>query len=189
MEMSMNNLRVWIFLGCFAWLVPVFGQSTTGPKPPSTASLSKPVDMRDVELRLFEDTSEKVKFSLVTSWIPGEKHEGMFRYKLFVVAVSKPDSGNGLTSESDKTSEDHLNSNAAEKLLNRVSECSIFLDLFDKDDFILRHHLVPFARGVNHEARLNSLFSNDSFQMDVQGYRDFIKSGSWTIVWRCGSAP
>jgi hypothetical protein len=152
----------------------LLAQSGTNEKNSSaaTASLSKAVDMGTAEYRLFEDDARKVKFKLTTSWIPGEKHQGMLRYKLFAwVDVPKPDAS--AASEPDES---------AEKLLKRVSRCTITLGLYGKDEFILRRHAVPFVRGIDAEhARLKSLFANDAFQMDSREYREFTNSGDGAL--------
>lgn len=140
------------------------------------ASLAKPADMGTYDVRMFEDDSRKVKFRLVTSWIPGEKHQGMFRYKMDAW-MDKPKADEGAVNESDES---------VDKLLQRISRCTITLDLYDKDSFVLRRHLVPFIRGVDQQARLRSLYANDTFQMGAQEYRQFIDSGSWAITWDCG---
>jgi hypothetical protein len=153
----------------------VFAQSGPNNKVPNTAtaSLSKPVDMGIAEYRMFEDEPRKVKVRLVTSWIPGEKHAGMFRYRLSVW-VERP------IAELTKPDE------SIERLLQRTVRCSITLELYDKDEFILRRHVVPVVRGVDPEqARLNSLSANDAFQLDAEEYRQLINSGAWAISWGC----
>jgi len=151
----------------------LLAQSGTNDKAPkvATPSLSKPVDMGTSELRLFEDDPREIKFRLVTSWIPGEKHQGMFRYKM------------------DAWKAYEATDEAVEKLLQRVSRCTITLELYDKDGFVLRRHVVPFHRGVNEQARLHSLYANDAFQMDAQEYRQFVNSGAWAVSWDCGFMP
>jgi hypothetical protein len=160
----------------------VFAQSSTNPNAPNAAvaPLSKAVDMGTAEHRLFENDSRKVKFKLTTSWIPGEKHQGMFRYKLYAW-VDGPKTDESAANELDES---------VEKLLKRVSRCTITLELYDKDEFILRRHAVPFVQGVDAEhARLKSLYANDAFQMDAQEYRQFVNSGGWSITWDCGLSP
>ena len=160
----------------------LFAQSGTNDKAPKAAkvSLSKAVDMGISDQRMFEDDPRLVKFRLVTSWIPGEKHQGMLRYKMDGW-VDKPKTDESAVDEPDES---------VEKLLTRISRCTITLVLYDKDNFILRRHVVPFIRGVDPEhARLHSLYANDAFQMDAQEYRQFIDSGSWSILWSCGFAP
>jgi hypothetical protein len=156
------------------------GMNDKAPKAAPTAPLSKPMDMGTSDYRMFEDEPRKVKFRLVTSWISGEKHQGMFRYKLNAW-VDKPSGDEGASNESDKS---------IEILLKRVSRCTITLVLYDKDEFILRKHEVPFISGVDPEhARLQTLFANDTFQMDAQEYRQFNDSGGWNIFWNCAFAP
>lgn len=75
---------------------------------------------------------------------------------------------------------------AVEKLLERVHGCVISLQLYDKDGFIVRRHVVPLSMGVDSEnARLNALIANDLFQMDSQEYSNLIATGSWGIGWAC----
>jgi hypothetical protein len=93
------------------------------------------------------------------------------------------------TPESNKNAADEPDE-SVEKLLKRISRCTITLELYDKDEFVFRRHPVPFIRGVDPEhARLHSLYANDTFQMDAQEYRQFIDSGSWTVLWDCGFTP
>jgi hypothetical protein len=158
----------------------LLAQSGTNGKASLTASLSKAVDMGTSDQRMFEDDPRKIKFRLMTSWIPGEKHQGMFRYKMDAW-VDNPKTDESATDKPDES---------VEKLLKRISRCTITLELHDKDEFVLRRHAVPFIRGVDPEhARLNSLYANDIFQMDLQEYRQFLDSGSWIILWDCGFAP
>lgn len=158
-------------------------QSGTGKAPnAATASLSKPADMGATELRLFPDT-RKIKFKLITSWIPGEKRQGMFRYKLTAL-VNKPTHHFDESTKGDEGADEPDDSEPVAKLLERVSHCRIVLALYDKDDFILRQHVVPFIQGIDPEhARLSSLYANDAFQMESQEYRQFIASGTWSILW------
>jgi hypothetical protein len=68
-------------------------------------------------------------------------------------------------------------------LLRRVHSCSIFLNLFDADDFILWKIAVPLGQGVDEQARLRTLHANEAEQMDAANYRSFIGGGSWNISW------
>lgn len=153
----------------------LLAQSSTKDKAPKgdTASLAKPVDMGIGDYRFFEDQTRGAKVRLVTSWIPGEKHEGMFRYKMDLWVV---DSFELL-----------LDDESAQTLLKRISACLITLNLYDKDDFILRRHVVPLMQGVDPKhVHLTALNANDAFQMDAEEYRKFTTSGSWNIGWSCG---
>ena|ERR1700730_1505014 len=153
-------------------------QSNSKSSPPPAVSLAKALDMGSMDVRLFENLP-KVRFMLKTSWIPGEKRQGMFRYKLSAFLPR-------LVWEHAPNEPDEV----AENLLKRVSSCRITLGLYDKDTFVLRQHVVPFSKGVDEEhARLQALFANDSFQLDAQEYREFTDSGSWDISWDCGFQP
>lgn len=131
---------------------------------------------------MFEDDTRQVSFYLATSWIPGEKHVGMLRYKMSAwVSKATPDE-KGVFGIDD--------SEEAEKLMKRISMCKIALNLFDKDDFLIRKHDVPFEAGVTEkDARMQSLLANDSLQMDAEEYREFIDSGSYSVSWTCPRIP
>jgi len=130
---------------------------------------------------LFKDDPQKVMFHLVTSWIPGEQKQGMLRYKM-VVFVPKPLSDDPLKAST---------TNEVDAAIpNRLALCCISLELHDKDDFVLRKHVMPFKRMVDGEsAQLNSLLANDVFQINSQEYRQFLRGGSWTISWSCVFNP
>ncbi len=179
------EMRAGVLRTSFTFIVVpalLFAQLKTNDKARTGApvSLAKAVDMGTAEYRMFEDDPLKVKFKLATSWISGEKRQGMFRYKMDAW-IDQPKTDESAASEP---------GDSVEKSLKRVSRCKITLELHDRDDFVLRRHFVPFIRGVDAEhARLLSLYANDTFQMDAQEYRQFIDSGSWIILWDCGFAP
>jgi hypothetical protein len=159
-------------------------QNKQQPQPTRTDSLAKPLDWGIFSARLFSDSS-KISFTLSTSWIPGENQKGMLRYK----AVAFPE-----TSDSENQGKNGgwgaAGSEAEEKLMKRVSGCLITLQLYDADGFILRKIPVAFSRGVDDQARVNSLTANDAVQMDAHSYRDFAgtskRSGGWNVSWDCG---
>jgi hypothetical protein len=143
--------------------------------PQSLASLAKPADAGTYSSRLFGD-SRKMAFSLVTSWIPGEGHKGMLRYRMAVAPDNTAPQGGQpvppLTPE--ETSE----------LVQRVYGCVIELNLFDSDDFLLRKIVVPLSLGVDDKDRVIALHANASVQMDADEYRKFL-AGQWNISWSC----
>jgi len=156
----------------------VLAQTGTNEKPgPANDSLSKAVDYGVVDFRMFEDEPQKLSFHLMTSWIPGEKRQGMLRYKM-VVFVPKP------------VSFDPLEANAPSKadtaILSRLARCSISLELYDKDDFVLRSHSMQFKKIMDENAQLDSLRANDALQITGQEYRQFLNAGRWTVSWSCG---
>lgn len=170
----------------FGATVACFPQAKQRPREPgnsargSMASLAKGVDGGAFTAPLFSD-SDKVSFRLVTSWIPGEKHKGMFRYKLDVFPESaKPPDGKRNAAEVDAT----------EQLMKRVHRCAIILNLFDSEGFILRKITVRLGFSVDDDGRVIGLSTNDSAQMDAQDYRNFVGSspaggGSWNVSWVC----
>jgi hypothetical protein len=156
-------------------------QTRTNKNPGTVnSSLSKAADCGVASFALFKDDPRKVMFHLTTSWIPGEQKQGMLRYKM-VVFMPKP-----LLDDPLKAS---TTNEADAAILNRLALCSISLELHDKDDFVLRIHVMPFRRVLDAEARLHSLLANDIFQMNSQEYRQFLSGGSWTISWSCVYNP
>jgi hypothetical protein len=150
----------------------------------ATSVLARPFDLGSADYRLFRKDSRQVTFKLVTSWIPGENHKGMLRYKL----TASPTPSTGSSAE---TNDDATNSpEAVEHFMNMVHGCTISLNLYDKDGFILRKHDVPFGFGNDAQAHVIALWANDSFQMDAADYRVWISEkvgGSWGIGWDCAS--
>src|SRR5262249_49564438 len=146
-----------------------------------TLSLSKPIDFGVYSARLFSE-ARKVNFSLTTSWIPGENHKGMLRYKINVAPQPTEPPDPVLASDEDTAT-----------LMKRVHSCSIFVNLYDQDGFVLRRIHVIFDQGVDENVKLRSLYANEAVQMDAQEYRTFIgkadgtEAGSWNMSWNCGS--
>ncbi len=142
--------------------------------------LAKPVEWTPISRRMFSDSEKAVAFSLVTSWIPGENHVGVFRYKIKVVPVELTGAQKALEMNIPE---------AIEKLLRRVSASGVELELNDADGFILRRVPVSFDFGV-YEGHVQSLLANSSSQMDANEYRTLIgssgKSGQWDIGWGIG---
>jgi hypothetical protein len=155
------------------------GAKSNHSTAPSTASLSKPIDGGHADVRVFTD-SEVLSFWLATSWIPGEKHQGMMRYKLNVyVADARLSDGSSVPLTEGR-----------ENVVRRASRCSFYLELFDKDGFVLRRHLVPFSIAVDEKTgHIWGLLANDSFQMDAQEYRQWTNDSSWKMGWTCPQEP
>jgi hypothetical protein len=160
-----------------SFIHPQTAKKTSQPKP-ATLSLAKPIDWGYFTARLFSDT-KKVTFQLSTSWIPGEKQKGMLRYKMNVFLDPTKPQGQA----------DGEESSADEQLLRRIHACLITLNLYDVDGFVLRKIAIPLLQGVDDNAKLNSLYANDSVQMDASEYISFLgnskASGSWSITWAC----
>jgi hypothetical protein len=157
----------------------VQAQAGKAPDARQKVSLAKPIDWGTFTVRLFND-SNKVTFQLSTSWIPGEKHKGLMRYKL----KAFPEVTEGQT-----TATNPQKSTPDEALLEHVHACVISLHLYDSDGFMLRSINVSFTFGVDDQARLRGLSTNSSVQMDAQEYRQFVgsvnASGFWNVSWAC----
>lgn len=154
-------------------------KSNSQAKP--AASMAKPTDWGFFTARLFADEKRMV-FHLETSWIPGEKHQGMMRYRMSAFPDRSGDAETAAATDGKTDSND-------EKLLNMVHGCIITLNLYDVDGFVLRKIDVPFMRGVDDNAKLNSLDANTAVQMDAAEYRSLLgtpkASGSWDVSWAC----
>jgi hypothetical protein len=169
------------------FIAPISTIAQASPHKDESTSLAHRVDWDNFDVRMFEDSDRVVTFTLSTSWIPGEKHEGMFRYIMNVIPKR-------LTLAQRKTADvDHDPPEEVKKLMTRVHECNITLNLYDVDGFVLRKIPVILIQGVDDEANVTSLGANDSAQMDMSEYKSFLgttnKSGNWTVSWACLKEP
>jgi hypothetical protein len=150
----------------------------------SNEALSIPQSWASTTLRLFKDSDRKIVFSLATSWIPGENHQGLFRYKIKGFPVE-------LTPEQRALEMNIPASN--EKLLIRAHACSIELELYDSDEFILRKVTLPLFNYLSSDGKIVGLALNEAVQMDATEYRRLLgrpsQSGSWNLTWSCGELP
>lgn len=163
---------------------PTKAPSTHAPRD---SVLATPIYWSELHLRMFKDTVSTVDFDLVTSWIPGENHKGMFRFKLSA-APKRPALGAKLPSNID-----YDNPEEVEKFIKRVHRCSIFLRVYDSDGFLLREVPVIFDSGTGSDGRITALFANSAVQMDADEYRKLIgnasSAGSYGISWIDPDAP
>jgi hypothetical protein len=151
----------------------------------SNEGLSIPQSWSSITLRLFKDSDRQIVLSLATSWIPGDNHQGLFRYKIKGFPVE-------LTPE-ERASEMNI-PEANEKFLRRAHACSMELDLYDSDEFILRKvPLPPFNYLLSSDGKIVGLDLNEAVQMDASEYRRLIgtpsQSGSWNLGWTLGISP
>jgi hypothetical protein len=70
--------------------------------------------------------------------------------------------------------------------MKRINFCSVHLELYDNDEFLLRTALIPFAYGEDDQARIAALTANTAMQMDASEYR---KIKAWSINWYCPTEP
>jgi hypothetical protein len=154
-----------------------FAQTSAKTKQVPNDSLSRALDFGVMDFRPADTISIKVRLHLVASWIPGEKRQGLLRYKLTAVVPSAI-----LTNPLEIPTA----TTADAAILDYTSRCTISLELHDKDDFIVRTHIVKFKKILDEDnARTNSLLANDALQMSAEEYRQFL-NGSWNISWTCG---
>lgn len=186
-ERVTRRVAALFLLACWCLLNSCVGQSSaSSPRiAESRAQLEKPLDWGEYPVRLFTDVPTNVTFHLMTSWIPGEDHKGMFRYK--INAFVKPPTPQKGEQVSPATTD------AAEELLKRTRSCDVYLILQDVDGFELRQIPVPLGVGVNPEGRVVGLWANSSSQMDADEYRAFVgkpgQSGGWAVSWNCPGEP
>jgi hypothetical protein len=173
----MHNLLKGLLV--YVLFAPALGvaQTNTKTKQAPNDSLSKVSDWKVMDFRPLETNPTKVRLHLVTSWIPGEKRQGLLRYKLNAVVPSAILS-NPL--EIPATTE------AEATILDYTFRCTISLELHDKDGFIIRTHIVGFKKIRDEDnARITGLLANDALQISAEEYRQFL-NGSWSISWSCG---
>ncbi|MFZ0303113.1 MAG: hypothetical protein WAL75_10520 [Terracidiphilus sp.] len=144
--------------------------------------LAAPIYWAEIHLRMFKDTVSTADFDLATSWIPGEDHKGMFRFKLFASA-KRPELGAKLPGNIDYDDPEQV-----EKFIKRVHRCTVFLELYDSDGFLLREIPITFASGLDSSGRITELSANSAAQMDADEYRKLIgktgaTGGSFNISW------
>jgi hypothetical protein len=145
----------------------------------SDAALAKPQDWKALSPVFFaNDPGPKIYFALQTSWIPGERRIGMFRYKMGVAPLIP-----AVYSVKDIGA---YTGSALAVRIKRISACNIYLQLDDKDDFQLRKILVTFAYGEDDQAQIVSLNANSAVQMNASEYQQL---SSWDIVWNCPTEP
>ncbi|HLY40202.1 MAG TPA: hypothetical protein VKR52_03270 [Terracidiphilus sp.] len=138
--------------------------------------LAKPVEWPALERRLFKDSHDLMVFKMATSWIPGQDHEGRFRYKLTATPLLK-----------DEYSSPQKQIGIMSKRLQET--CSISIVLLDTDGFELRRVQPDLSLALNNETDIVGLTANDSEQMDASEYKSFVgkedQAGSWNIAWNC----
>jgi len=82
---------------------------------------------------------------------------------------------------------------ATEKFLIRAHSCSMTLELFDADGFVLRKVLIPSLTYLSSDGRIVGFSVNEAVQMDASDYRRLVgtqaQSGTWNLGWACGDIP
>jgi hypothetical protein len=182
-EVIMSSWKAFA-LFCLLWIstCPVFAQQTPAQrlKTDPNVALAKPAYWTQQTIRLFKDSPREVTFTMATSWIPGQDHKGMFRYRITGLAKERSAIAQSKANESD-TPEN------TEKFLERVHGCGFIVVLYDGDGFILRRVPIVLQRAMNDDAQLISLNANWSDQMDREEYRSLLgtveKPGRWDITW------
>jgi hypothetical protein len=143
---------------------PLFCQTQ---KPPASSnpnsSLSQTIEWNPVKIAPLRPANNSATFNLATSWIPGEKHKGYFRYRMRVTSSETP----------------LKDSTGYFKLLN---SCQFLLVLYDSQDFKLREILLSFNSSIVDTGDVTALSANEMAQMDADDYRAFMK-GSFNIMW------
>lgn len=150
-----------------------FAQQKTDPGlGPSLASAK---NWTPVALRLFPEMSDKVRFTLATSWIPGEQNKGSMRYRLTAQRQIPP----GVIAPADE---------GTDWLLRNASRCTFFVQLYDADGFLLRSIPIHFDFVVDDSTPgktqlVTALNANSASQLSADEYRLFVHGGSWQPAW------
>lgn len=138
--------------------------------------LAKPVQWPELDRRLFKDSNDVMVFKMATSWIPGEDHDGRFRYKLTATPLLK-----------DEYSSPLKQIGIMSKRLQQ--SCTISIVLLDVDGFELRRVTPDLSLALNDAMDIVGLTANESEQMDASEYKSLVgnggQSGSWNIAWNC----
>jgi hypothetical protein len=170
-------------LACLLFAVTAVAAAQTPQHRDEAATLARRIDWGTYSPKMFQDVDRKITFNLATSWIPGEKHQGMFRY----VMTASPEKLS--LAQRARASPDPDSLDSIKQLVTRVHDCTITLELYDTDGFVLRKITIPFDFGVDSDANVKALYANDSAQMDMVEYEHFVgsteKAGGWSVSWLC----
>lgn len=107
----------------------------------------------------------KLAATLKTSWITGDQKSGIMRY---TVDISLKQSTDAFT--------DSI-------FLQRISACSISIDLEDKNGFKLTQFPLKIARVVDDDQNVTMLASNDFIPMSRETYQSV--TSTWSPTWNC----
>src|SRR5487761_782250 len=112
----------------------------TRKSQPLAVPLSSPMDWHPMSRRLFTDDPRAFLATLITSWIPGEKHQGYLRFKIEISMAE-------LVANKDNVQQPQLSSASA--FLNRARGCGFFLRFLDPDGFLLRTVPLTIDNSLN----------------------------------------
>ena len=143
---------------------------------PINSLLTSPMEWRYFSTRMFQDSQVNIVFNLTTSWIPVPDHKGSFRFKMTAI-TQKP-----ASEEEQNKSPELYGAEATEKLLTRVDDCLIEMEIYDTDGFLLRDVPIPFSLGMGGSGKVVLLSANNAVQMDAEEYKKFL-FGSWVVTW------
>lgn len=135
------------------------------------------------QIRIFEDDPRQFRFILLTSWIPGHEHKGFFRYQLSVAVLPVPPSPNPLYSPTPPQQ-----GWGVSETIDRLHNCTLFLSVYDDGGFVLQKIPLILQRTVDDQSVIVGLSANDSSQMDLKDYQNFLSANpqaSWNIEWAC----
>ncbi len=129
---------------------------------------------------IFSDDPRAANFTLLTAWVPGDDQRGYLQYQITTtVPVASADQMKNV-SPSQGWEEDAY--------LKRMLNCSFYLQLHGAGGITSEKLPLRFIGDVTWTNEYESLTANEVRQMDVTGYRSFLKAGprsSWTILWSC----
>ncbi|MDE3186748.1 MAG: hypothetical protein KGM96_04400 [Acidobacteriota bacterium] len=157
--------------------------------PPLTPHqlLAKPIDWGQKSERIFRGANILMNFKLTTSWIPGQDHVGLFRFRLSALPKLPP-------AQARQIGEKNLDApEALEQFVARAHTCRFGLMLNDADGFLLRSIPVSFMNvSDDGNGQIVGLMANSSDQMDADEYLRFVGTdkakGSWQVTWNSDCA-
>ena len=150
--------------------------------------LAKPIDWGQKSVRIFRGSNILMNFKLATSWIPGQDHVGLFRFKLSAVPKIPP-------AQAQQIGEKNLDApEELERFVARAHTCTFGLMLNDADGFLLRSITVSFLNvSDDGNGQIVGLMANSSDQMDADEYLRFLGTekakGSWQVTWNSDCSP
>jgi len=155
---------------------------TQFPPPAQYQVVAKPIDWGQKSVRIFRDSNILMSFKLTTSWIPGQDHVGLFRFKLSAFPKIPP-------AQAQQISEKNLDTpGETERIVARARTCKFSVMLNDADGFLLRSIPVSFMNvSDDGNGQIVGLMDNSSDQMDADEYLRIAGTdkakGSWQVTW------
>lgn len=167
-ESAVGTVLGWVFLAILAFAgygAFMAFQALTHPKP-VLADYSASRERGTREFVPLLANPRKVILKLKTSWIPGDQKTGILRY-VIQTDLSAP-SGDAFIDS---------------VFLNRISMCSLSIDLVDRQGFKLAKIPVTSVHLVDENQNTTALSDSDFIAMSRETYESI--GGAWSPTWDC----